>query len=255
MVKEQKAALAHYMANRNVIDGNRYIKGLIKTFRHYAAKHAEAALSATGQPLTSSDYRQFAQAANSLYGAAHREPALKRAQQSLSDTYNAAQEMAVALAAEEQREHTERRERERLEREAKQAETRAAWFAGERGNRWHGLAEDGTAYIRAIDVTRDQSGEIDGGELETSQGASVPLVHAVKAFRFIKLCRESGRDWQRNGHTLRVGHFTVDSVSHTGDFKAGCHRFAWVEIERLATELGVFEIAAIDTTTSTHEAA
>lgn len=131
---------------------------------------------------------------------------------------------------------------ERAERE-KQA--REDWFAG-KPSRWGGRDEMGRAYIRAVGVTRDAAGHITGGTLQTSQGADVPLTHAVKAFRFIKLCRDAGRTWRANGHTIRVGHFRVDSVTATGDMVAGCHRFAWSEIERLARELGVFDQAASD---------
>lgn len=80
--------------------------------------------------------------------------------------------------------------------------------------------------------------------LETSQGARVPLAHAIKAFRFVKLCRESGTAWKRNGHSIRVGQFTVDEISAEGDMTAGCHRILFSEIERVARSIGVYEQAA-----------
>lgn len=82
-----------------------------------------------------------------------------------------------------------------------------------------------------------------GDELETSHGARVPLEHAVKAFRFLKLCREKGEGWTKNGHSIRVGHFTLDRIEPSGDFKAGCHDIRWAEVERIAKQLGVFDAA------------
>lgn len=95
-------------------------------------------------------------------------------------------------------------------------------------------APGGTAYIRRSP---------DGEELQTSQGASVPWAHAVKAFRFIKLCRDRQEPFKTNGRVVRVGHFTVDYISPDGNMTAGCHRFAWSEIERLAKREGVFDVA------------
>ena len=85
-------------------------------------------------------------------------------------------------------------------------------------------------------------------KLETSQLASVPLSHAVRVFQFVKLCRERGEAWQRNGKTLRVGHFQVDRVEIDGSFRAGCHFIQWSEIERVARKHGLFDVDAIDTT-------
>ena len=94
---------------------------------------------------------------------------------------------------------------------------------------------------------------IRGDTLETSQGASVPLAHAIKVFRFVKLCRERGQAWHRNGKTVRVGHFQVDSIDAAGNFKAGCHDFTWPEVERVARLAGVADseasAAAVEVTT------
>lgn len=109
----------------------------------------------------------------------------------------------------------------------------------------------GCAYVRARDVERDAAGAIVGGVLETSQGATVPLAHAVRVFRFLKACRERGQGWQANGRTLPVGHFRVDRVESDGGFRAGCHKFAWAEIARLADVLGLADVAAADTTEGT----
>ena len=117
-----------------------------------------------------------------------------------------------------------------------------AWKAGKLSS-LNVRDERGNAYIRAVGVKRDESGSIVGGELETSQGATVPLPHAIKAFRFVKACRERGEAFQSNGRTIRVGHFRVDRIEASGDMRAGCHSFAWTEIERLAASLDVLDLA------------
>lgn len=154
-----------------------------------------------------------------------------------------------AWRAEEIAESEARERKRKAEEFAKRADARRAWLAGEHvlPHLIHGLADEtGGALLRAVGVTRDESGAINGGTLETSQRASVPLPHAIRAFRFLKRCKESGRDWHKNGHAIRVGHFQIDSIDAAGNFRAGCHVINWGEVERLATLLGVFEVASDD---------
>jgi hypothetical protein len=129
-------------------------------------------------------------------------------------------------------------ERKAAERMAEQAETRRAWLAGE-----------SHSYRTSGGLLSDETGgallRINGDTLETSHGADVPLEHAIKAFRFVKLVRESGRTWQRNGKTIRVGHYQIDAIDSNG-FNAGCHRINWPEIERVAIIAGVFDCPADD---------
>ncbi len=134
----------------------------------------------------------------------------------------------------------EQEERDRIRAEA-QREQDAAWFADwQAGKSRHCPASyrsrpDGSAYVTRL---RD-SGE---DELRTSQGAAVPWAHAVKAFRFIRLCVERGEGWQRNGRTVRVGHYQIDRIEPNGDMTAGCHRFAWDAMRELAEREGVFDL-------------
>lgn len=117
------------------------------------------------------------------------------------------------------------------ERMAAEREAREAWLKGE-GDRYTRLSgPNGTALVRRSS---------DGERLETSQGADVPWSHAVKAFRFIRLCVEKGEAFHTNGRVIRVGHFTVDYITADGDMKAGCHRFAWADMKALAEREGVF---------------
>jgi hypothetical protein len=138
---------------------------------------------------------------------------------------------AEAIAAE--------RERRRVEREREEAERRAEWIAG-KGNGRFDDANGGALLRIAGDPAKPET-----AELETSHGARVPLAHAIKAFRFVKLIREAGGHWQRNGRTVRVGHYQLDSIDPDG-FNAGCHRINWPEIERVAKLAGVFDCEPSD---------
>ena len=80
---------------------------------------------------------------------------------------------------------------------------------------------------------------VKGDELQTSRGARVPLDHAIKAFRVIKRLRNKGESYQRNGHTIHLGHFALDAIDPQGNVTAGCHNVEWEEIERVATLAGV----------------
>lgn len=160
------------------------------------------------------------------------------------------------------REAAAAREAERLAAQrVEDAGAFAAWQAGEPGSRCpasYWADEKGGAYMRRYRgrVTDLRSQARDGStvdELQTSQGASVPWEHAVKAFRFMKLCRETGRTFHTNGRVVRVGHYKVDEIDSAGNMRAGCHRFTWDEAERLAREQGVFDLPADDSAVeSTH---
>ncbi len=80
---------------------------------------------------------------------------------------------------------------------------------------------------------------VKGDELQTSRGARVPLVHAVKCFRVLKRLHDKGQAYERNGHTIHLGHFALDSLDAQGNVKAGCHTVEWAEIARVATLAGV----------------
>jgi hypothetical protein len=83
----------------------------------------------------------------------------------------------------------------------------------------------------------------DSDIVETSMRAEFPLAHAVKAFRLIRRVAERGEAWESNGHSLHVGHFTISRIGEDGTTYAGCHRIPWVEIERFARKIGIFDQA------------
>lgn len=75
------------------------------------------------------------------------------------------------------------------------------------------------------------------GTVETSQGATVPAVDAMRACRFVGRVVASGKPWRANGDRVHVGMFEINSVSEKGDIVAGCHRIKWGEIELLTHTL------------------
>lgn len=163
----------------------------------------------------------------------HMLPAMRSAWAERIEALFAEQRAAAAII------DAERLEAERAEREA--------WLAN---------APDAPRYAynlkgpRGSALIRAEGAEIDGcavaaGELVTSQGARVPLAHAVRVFGFVRAVRERGQAWERKaGVGPRAGHFTVDSVEPDGSFRAGCHYIAWEETERLARLLGVWDCPA-----------
>jgi hypothetical protein len=102
------------------------------------------------------------------------------------------------------------------------------WLAGEHVS----LGYHNTAYLRVKD-----------NEVETSQGARVPLEHVKKALPLVMAYVRNGREYHRNGHTIHLGHYAIDSIDAEGNLRAGCHLFSKAEIERFA---GVLEALPVD---------
>jgi len=80
---------------------------------------------------------------------------------------------------------------------------------------------------------------LNGDVIFTSWGANFPAEHARRAWPAIKRVFASGTAWQTNGHKIPLGHFQVDSISTSGELRAGCHTLTRAEIERCAAELGL----------------
>lgn len=75
--------------------------------------------------------------------------------------------------------------------------------------------------------------------IETSMGAEFPVTHAKKAFTFIRSVRYTKTPWEKNGKTIHLGAFQIDSIDEHGNVKAGCHTVQWGEIELIAEALGL----------------
>lgn len=203
-------------------DSNRSMRSFhIPQFKRLAARHL------ANESMASYDYNSLASLANAIADC-------KGLQSASRDRFRAIASEAIERAAqirvvEQAAEELNRiaRAKEAFERETQRREN---WLRGDTGGYWRGTDERGGALLR-----------VRGDNLETSQGATVPLDHAIKAFKVIKRCRDAGVSWKRNGETIRVGHFQIDTIEPTGDFTAGCHRIGWNEVERIARSLGIFE--------------
>ena len=92
--------------------------------------------------------------------------------------------------------------------------------------------------LRYIDKTymRPQ----DDGNIHTTQNASFPIEHAKKAFAAIRHCKETASEWKRNGKSIHLGHFQIDTIESNGNVKAGCHYIEWDEIARIARQLDIY---------------
>lgn len=181
---------------------------------------------------------------NGLNGQAYMQARARLAGADLASMTAGLEALARAFG---EREEAAKRE-ERAAALAKAAAALAAWREGTGPRPGYLSDTEGGALLRATGVELDESGAIVGGTLETSHGASVPLTHALRAFRFLKLCRDKGQAWQANGKTLPVGHFRIERVTAEGNFKAGCHVINWPEVAALAARLGVADLAPADTT-------
>jgi hypothetical protein len=127
----------------------------------------------------------------------------------------------------------ERKARSTAEREAQKAIALQAqlkseadeWIKGERIYLAHGYPD---TLLR-----------VNGDQIETSRGARFPLEHAKLAFRVVARQKDRGEAWHRNGATVQLGSFHIDSISPEGDVHAGCHFVKWPAIEHAARVLGL----------------
>jgi hypothetical protein len=119
------------------------------------------------------------------------------------------------------------KQREEEEWAAKSAEIIAAWRNGDTRAR---LRDPWNLPV----MLRVSS---DGTEVETSRGARVPVSHALRGLRFVRAVVSKGETYQRNGHTLHLGHYAIDRIDVDGTLHAGCHVISLAEIERIAPTL------------------
>ena len=78
---------------------------------------------------------------------------------------------------------------------------------------------------------------ISGNEVETSRGARVPASHAIALLATIRKVVARGEEFTPNGHTIHIGHYSVDKIATDGTLTAGCHVIKYGEIELLAPVL------------------
>jgi len=96
--------------------------------------------------------------------------------------------------------------------DAGNAEKLAAWFA---------LESDYPPRVSVIQC------RVKGDEVQTTQGARVPLSDALAMVRLAKACRASGKEYAAPD---KVGSFRLNKVSAAGDLTIGCHFIPWDSI-------------------------
>jgi len=107
------------------------------------------------------------------------------------------------------------------------------------------IFEYAEAWKRGENVTlRGQYSEpailrVKDGKVETSHHAEVAIdghAGAARLWHFLKALKDTGRTYQRNGHSQHIGNFVVESFD--GEvLKVGCHLIPWSECERIAPEV------------------
>ena len=94
--------------------------------------------------------------------------------------------------------------------------------------------KQGMAYLRRACVAGEP-----GDYVETTQGSRVPLEHVLRVAPLVLDMLKNGKTYKKNGHTIHLGDYTLDSVAEDGTVIAGCHKFSKDEIVRFAKTIGL----------------
>jgi len=130
-------------------------------------------------------------------------------------TIHAEQAKQMAIA------NTERQRQDQLSPD----ELRAEWQAG------------GTIHVYAwrsnlpYDLMRFSR---DGSEIETTRSARVPTDHVRRIAGLVLRVIDSGQEFRPNGHTIHIGHYSIDHIESSGVVHVGCHTFHPDEVRRIA---------------------
>jgi hypothetical protein len=138
--------------------------------------------------------------------------------------------LADEKAAQQREKQRQAEQAETIRRE--NAESIAKWISGESVHLPYNLD---TAYLR-----------IEGEEVATSKGARVPLEHVLRVLPIVQRLIERGETYQRNGHTIHLGHYALDRIESDGTVWAGCHTVTKAEIQRfiaLAAQTSQLEVS------------
>lgn len=194
-----------------------------KMASEYAAtlRSAEKArLHAASWAERARDIRQNAEAYAAAFGLPFDPAAFP---ETSTAAFQAALRRSEARAAEANRRVEIRRQQDAL----RAAEEIPAWREHQISTIWNSYA-----IPTMLRVSRD------GTEIETSRGASFPVEHAVRAFMLLAKLASTGRTYQRNGHTIHLGHYAIDSFDGQ-NVVAGCHTVPWSEVVACAGLLGL----------------
>jgi hypothetical protein len=78
---------------------------------------------------------------------------------------------------------------------------------------------------------------VKGSDVQTTQGAHITVSDAWKLWKLVRSCRGREEGWRRNGETVDLSGYSLDSVTSRGDVVIGCHRIGYSEMERIAPEV------------------
>lgn len=78
----------------------------------------------------------------------------------------------------------------------------------------------------------------DGQRVETSRGAEVPARVCPLVWRLVGEVRASGAPREFAPGSVRLGHFSLDSIDAGGNVRAGCHFVPFAELADIASRLG-----------------
>lgn len=84
----------------------------------------------------------------------------------------------------------------------------------------------------------------DRGEIETSQGARVPISVAPWVYLRAKWAKDNGQSYT-SGTQVKLGVYGLTAIRNDGTVIVGCHTIPYAEIERMATVLGLQRTADV----------
>ncbi len=79
-----------------------------------------------------------------------------------------------------------------------------------------------------------------GDEVETSRHATFPIAHAKRGLALVRSVMARGEDWQSNGHTCKLGLYSISKITADGTVYAGCHIVPWVAISLVASQIDAY---------------
>lgn len=139
----------------------------------------------------------------------------------------AKREREAARRAEREAEAEARRQEAVAKARAEGAEALALWLAGDNVSLPYEAraTETGGAYVRVY-----------GDEVQTSQGARVPLSAGRMLLAMAARCRATGSP-MHGAH--RVGSFHLSAIDAEGNARVGCHLLEWSQMEDAARRAGI----------------
>ena len=79
-----------------------------------------------------------------------------------------------------------------------------------------------------------------GDQVQSSKGASVPVEHVRKVVPVVRSIQEGNRRaYVANGHTIHLGHYSLNSITQDGTVTIGCHVIPFSEVDLIGQQLGV----------------